>query len=193
MEMHGLAEALSGLRQFSQRVRRKHTAIAMNSAGGLLRDEAKRHAPRETGLMRRTLTVRGGTNRRGNAYAVVGAKRKFVAWVEPGKRKLRVVPKKVLNLLPPSNKVKKRKPSRYMHLVHGGTRRHEIRARNAPFLTDGRGSVFGVSVRVGARPKPFLEVAVRSKGGIAIQRAIRKVQEGIEQERRKALSKAKRK
>lgn len=194
IELKGVREAQRALDRFGRAVRRKHTRIALAAAGGTIRDEARRTAPRETGLLRRSLAVKPGTNKKGDAYTVVGASRKVIEWIEPSRRlyrkqriKMRLVSKKMLSLLPMSSKMTRRKPSKYLHLVEGGTRKHEIVAKNAKALSDGR-TFFGPRTFVSAMPKPFMSMAGKTKGPIATARAIRKLREAAEQEVSKIAS-----
>lgn len=97
--------------------------------------EARRNAPVETGLLRKSIGARtkwyrkGAERGSGVAVTVVGPRKGF--------------------------KVDGRNPAMYAHLVHGGTQPHEIVPGEARALTVGGVTIMAVQ-HPGAKPNPFL-------------------------------------
>jgi hypothetical protein len=123
--------------------------------------------------------------------AIVGARKRFkraVRFTKKGKI-IGIGKQKAAALEAGGVKLRFQSPSRYAHLVEKGTKAHVVRAKNAKVLARS-GTIFGKQVTVSARPKPFLEPTVRSRGPAAIAKHNKKMADGIEQERKKALAKS---
>lgn len=121
----GVPEAMAALRELPKGVRRKGLRIALSAAGGEYKRVVQASVPRETGLLKKAIGVKVAVpNNLKQAWVKVGAKRGMKQPVERNKRgKLKVVSKKLQQLLPPSADAKYRNPTRYLHLVEGGTSR----------------------------------------------------------------------
>lgn len=192
VSIDGLQEALKGLDGWNKAVRYRVTRDAVNAGAGVLRDGARRNVATETKLLKNNLVVKTFVPRDDSGiYCKVGARRKV-------KKAVRVTPKGITRTLGKKGlatameggaKLRYRSPTRYAHLVEFGTKRHEVRVKNAAILSDGV-RAFGQSVMVSAKPKPFMSFTVRSLGATATSRAARKIKQGIEYEARKVAVKA---
>jgi HK97 gp10 family phage protein len=126
------------------------------------REAAKRMAPRDSGLLARSISVRIGTNRKtGAVYAVVGPKRGVIARKKAGA------------LLPG-------RPSKYAHLVEFGTRPHSLASGDklARRTQAGR-QASGGRRHPGAKPHPFLAPAWRTTAMVAREDMRRVVEEEV--------------
>lgn len=91
-------------------MRLKIVRSALREAGGMIRRDMRAMAPRELGVLRRSIKVRVGSIRgqKNIQYAIVGPSRRVF---ERG-----------------------RKPTKYAHLIEGGTKKHTIRPKRAKAL-----------------------------------------------------------
>lgn len=192
VQLVGLPQALEGLSQFSDAVRFKHTRNAVSAGGGVLRDAASRRAPTESKLLKNNMAVRLLVPKNGSGiYVKVGAKKKVKKAVRiTNKGQVRQLTGKKLSAASAAGSpLVYRSPSRYLHLVHGGTKPHTVAAKNKKVLARS-GRILGTSVTVQAKANPFLDATARSEGPAASARAIGKIQQGIVEEARKAVGKA---
>ena len=144
--MSGVDGVLKSIQQLPNNVRRRGMRIALSAAGGEYKTATAARVPRETGLLKRSLGVKVAvpTNPRKTAWVKVGARRGFRQRVERNKRgKLRAVSKQVQTLLPEHAKTIYRNPTRYLHIVEGGSKRG-VRAQKfmerATVVASGRAS-----------------------------------------------------
>lgn len=83
MQVRGVRETMAALREVPRRVQLRHVRIGLSKGAGMLRDAAARMAPRDTGLLSRSLKVKvkvpdasfNKTHHGKPAYAVIGAQR----------------------------------------------------------------------------------------------------------------------
>lgn len=192
VEIVGVKEAIAGLAQFGKQVRYRVTRDAVNKGSGILRDEARRLAPIESKLLKNNLTIRTFVPKNDSGiYCKIGAKRKVKKAVAPGKDgKFKQLGGKKLAMTRLSQPVMVyRSPSRYLHLVHFGTKSHLVKPKNKKVLARA-GTIIGTSALVkGAKPQPFLDTAARTVGKAASNAAIAKIKQGIDEEARKAAVK----
>ena len=122
----GVDQAIANLAQLPRKVALRHLRVALNAAGGTIRDKAKSLAPTETRLLKKSLTVKvkipdasWDVKHHGKpAYVVIGAKRGAVGQVSAWKGKIRRVSGKSLERAHAfGHRVRVRKPSRYSHLA----------------------------------------------------------------------------
>jgi hypothetical protein len=166
IHVEGAKHAIEAFADLPARMQFKHIRIALNAAGGVIRDRAAQIVPRESGLLRRSLAVKvkipnASFNQKHwgkPEYAVIGARRRFTQAVTFNKSgKARSISREgVFTAAFKGRTVKRRKPSRYLHLVEKGT--PHVMAR------------------------PFLDTAVRTEGGVASAKAITKLKQGLAQE-----------
>jgi HK97 gp10 family phage protein len=126
VRLTGAEKAISAVNALPGRIRNRAVRVALNAAGGEFKSEVKTRAPKETGLLKRSIGVKVAVPYQKNkpAWVKVGPQRGFRQPVEKNKKgKVRTVSKKIQNLLPESSKTKYRNPTRYAHLVEGGTKR----------------------------------------------------------------------
>lgn len=202
----GLREAIAGISGFSTRVRRKVIIVAVSKGASILRAQAARRAPEDSGTLKKNMAVKVMLSRDENrCRALIGGKRGVKVQVrvnaDGGTKKLATFTKKKDGSIKVTGQKKldkavkagattaMRQPSRYLHLAEGGSRRHLVAVKKKKVLASA-GRIFGRAVMVGAKPNPFLSGTVRSHGRIATIAAIARLKSGIEDERRKALSQA---
>src|SRR4029079_3117282 len=167
-KLYGLPQAVRALEELPRRLQNRHTRIALNAAGGVLKKSAAANAPRQTGLLGRSLGVKvkvpnASFNPKHNgkpAYVIVGPRRGFLAPVARinGKIKklsIRAATKRVVSR---AGKVFARNPSRYSHLVHNP---HNV--------------VRGGQVVGRTKAHPFLTQAVQQSGQQALDKAEQKL------------------
>lgn len=164
IKVFGIPESLSAFNELPLRIRNKHLRIALNAAGGVIRDTAASIVRRESGLLAKSLRVRvkipsASFNLKHHdkpAYAVIGSSRNVVGPVVSGKL---LSTRKATKLVVGGGSVQTRRSSRYAHLLekgHGGP-------HPAPAY-------------------PFLSVAVSQSKSAALAKAVLKLQQGIAQE-----------
>jgi hypothetical protein len=161
VKVHGIQQSKKALNGFSKGVRERVTRNAVSKGAGVLRDHARTITPKETGLLKRNLIVKLMKPKRGNAYiAKVGAKRGVKAAV-------RRTGKGAIRAM----SAKKSAAA----MAGGATLKWRSPSRYA---------------HLAEKQTPFLGPTVRAKGGAAIEAHNQKLSQGIEEERKKALSKS---
>ena len=173
IRVEGVLKALRNFEQLPAKMQFKQLRIALNAAGGVIRDRAKAIAPRDSGLLRRSLDVKAKIpNESFNPkhwgkpeYVVIGANRRFsgaVTATSSGKTRVLATRKSIVKAAFNRATIVRRRPSRYIHLVE-----HDHAKRG------GAGTVMGM---------PFLDTAVRTEGQVAQLKMIRKLEQGLYQE-----------
>lgn len=130
--VYGVQDTLQAFAEIPLTVQNKGMRIALNAAGGVIRDAAVANAPKESGLLKRSLKVKvkvpnASYNRAHHgrpAYAIVGPARRIVQAVVVTKKGART--KSAAGIAKAASKglgVHIRRPSRYAHLVERGTNR----------------------------------------------------------------------
>lgn len=192
LSLLGVPEARAALNQFSDAIRRKHTRISLNKGLGILKTEAVKRVPTETKLLQKAIGVKAGTTKDGNkVYGLVGPRRgrkRAVSLTAKGKVKF-LGKKGMAKVTDAGGTLDFRNPSRYAHLVHGGTKAHAITTKNKGVLAS-KTAIFGKSVTVKAKAQPFLAQAVSAQGPAATGAIIGKLKEGVAIEAAKALAKS---
>ena len=162
MKIFGVKECLTAFADLPVTIQNKHMRIGLNAAAGVIRDAAVANAPKDTGLLQKSLKVKvkipnASYNRAHHgrpAYAVVGPSRQVVGvqtFRKSGSRgKIKTVRLKPKQRLATNV----RRPSRYAHLVERGTKR-------------------------GVKATRFLARAVSSHGSAAQAKMIQKLQDGL--------------
>lgn len=203
LKVFGVPETMASFRDLPLRLRTRHMRIALNAAGGVLRDAAVANIPKQSGLLRKSMKVKvkipdesfNVAHHGRPAYALVGASRnvagigtyrksgqkgrvKSVKLDRVGERDVfRPGPNAAHSGIPVATNLLR--PSRYAHLVERGTKGHSISAKSARVLSSGS-VVFGRSVRhPGTKARPFLSTAVRTSGSAAQAKALRKLTDGV--------------
>lgn len=145
---------------------------AVRAGSKSVREAAKRHAPRDRGILAGSITVRIGTNRKtGAIYAVIGPRRGIVS----RKRRGQVVAAR---------------PSKIAHLVMWGTEAHSlVKGDKLARRTQAGKQTDSPRFHPGAKANEFLQRAYRVTASYSAE-DMRRV---IEEETRKRLAKAKRK
>lgn len=122
VDQASVAKLVKNLEVLPRRVGLKVFRIALNAWGGVVRNTSRSLARRQTGLLRKSLTVKVkipdssyNVKHHGRpAYVIVGPARNVVGPVASGKLlSIRKATKRVLS----GGKVQTRRPSRYAHLV----------------------------------------------------------------------------
>lgn len=122
--LSGFKGAVQSIRHLPAAVQNRGVRIALSAGGGEFKRAMQARAPRETGLLKRSIGVKVGVPKDvRKAWVKVGAKRGFKQPVARNKKgKLKAVSKEVQKLLPESKYTKYRNPTRYLHLAEGGTK-----------------------------------------------------------------------
>lgn len=183
LKVFGVPECLEAFRELPRGMRNRHMRIAMNAGGGIIRDSAVAHAPRETGLLRKSLKVKvrvpdashNSAHWGRPAYAVIGPSRYVIGAARSTPKGTRLMgPKRAVKFVLGGGKLKPRVPSRYAHLVEKGTKPHKIRGAR---INGGKGIQRGV--HPGTKARSFLARAVRNVGTVAQMKVISKLREGM--------------
>lgn len=133
-------QLMHNLQIFPRKVMFKHLRIALNAWGGVVRDRMRSLAPKESGLLRQSLSVKVkipdasyNTAHHGKpGYVVVGPKRGLVRAVTRTKKGFRQKSAKgIAKAHEKGLSVQIRRPSRYAHLLERGTSRG---VRAVPFV-----------------------------------------------------------
>lgn len=162
VEVAGVSDCLRAFSELPQAVQNRQMRIGLNAAAGVIRDAAKSNAPRETGLLRRSLKIKvrvpnASYNRAHHgrpAYAVIGPARRVIGLATTAGGKTRGGIKRAIKAQSGVGTVRIRRPSRYAHLVEKGTRR-------------------------GVTPKRFLARAVSNQGEAAKAKMLNKIRDGV--------------
>lgn len=184
VQIVGIEQAIRNLQELPKGLQRKHMRIAMNAAGGVLKTAAVSRVPRQTGLLKRSLSVKVKANKRGEWFAAVGPKRGMKVGVRTtAKGTLRAMSAaKTKSLAAAGETVRYANPARYAHLAEKGTKAHIVRATNKRVLAGG-GNIYGRQVTIRARGSRFLQIAATVAGPQASAKAVQKLLDGIEHER----------
>src|SRR5947209_1346328 len=96
-KMYGLPDAVRALEELPRRLQNRHTRIALNAAGGVLKKTAQAEAPKQTRLLEQSLGVKVKVPAASHnpkhwgkpAYAIIGPRRGFLAPVARIKGKIK--------------------------------------------------------------------------------------------------------
>lgn len=182
VRMTGVPECIAALKHLPDSVQRKHLRIAMNAAGGQLKNAAVSRVPKRTGLLKQALGVKVTQKRDGNWYTVVGAKRGMSRAIRTTRKgTTRAMSKRAtanLAFTPGGGSQKRVNPARYLHLAEAGTRSHFVTVKNRRVLS-GNGGIWGRKVAIRAKPSRFLAAAAQTTGPAAVDKAVSKLREAI--------------
>lgn len=156
LTLEGGQELRALFAELPKRVVNKCLRRAVQVASGPILKSAKAKAPRESGLLKRSL-VRKMKSRKGVHTATVGAKKGFSG----------------------TYRGKKRVPSRYLHLVSKGTRPHNVAGKK------GLTAIHGSGFHPGAKANDFLLEAYRANKANAERLAADSLKTSIYSEARK--------
>ena len=174
-KMLGVEDLIRSMDEWKRAVRARVIRNAVRKTGPIASRAMKQRAPRETGLLKKSIGHRVYTHRNGmGAGMVAGPRKGFEATVVGRKRKRKPrrytqMTKNERNLGLAFGRTQKRNPTKYGHLVEGG------------FRTKGGGQV---------EPSRFMQLAwvsVQSRLTAAMRTAMKA---GIEREAAKAAAKA---
>lgn len=169
----GVPEALRALEQFSTSIQRKQTRIALSAAGGVMKAEVIKRTPVRTGTLKKYQIVKTALSKdKSIAYTLVGAKRRVKVAVSENKSgELKVI-------------------ARFITKKDG-----TIKASGAKRLSKAEAAGKQVAYQV---PSRYSHLAERNTKYLAhslaacqyraAEAAIKKLREGVEEERRKAAS-----
>lgn len=184
VQLVGVKECLAALHNVEDSVKRKYVRMALNAAGGQVKDAAVSRVPLRTKLLKQALGVKV-TQRKSNGewYVVIGVKRgmsRAVRITRSGATK--TMSKRAtsnLRFTPGGGQVKRISPSRYLHLAEKGTKAHFVSVKNKKVLASG-GVIYGRRVAIRAKPARFMAAASQIAGPAAIQKAVTKLKELVE-------------
>lgn len=162
--VHGDEQLRVNLVKLKVAVQRKITRKAVTAAMRPLRMTAKKFAPKDTGQMRKQLVSKIKTYKSGNVFGIVGVKNE-------------------------KDSATGRRPSKYLHLVMGGTKAHDILPTKKRILVStnlfAKGNkikriVFGRRVQhPGAKKNPFLTDAFHGSSEAALDKFRDVMRDGI--------------
>jgi HK97 gp10 family phage protein len=188
LRVGGVQDTLNAFRDLPRAIRNKHMRIAMNAGAGVIRDAAVANAPKQSGLLRKSLKIKVrvpdasyNVKHHGKpAYAVIGPARHVVARVATIKGVVKTITtRQAIKRSFGGGGFTTRRPSRYAHLVEKGTRPHGIKAKSGGLLSNQQ-AVFGRSVKhPGTKPQRPMARAVQSSGEAAKNKVIQKLHDGI--------------
>lgn len=201
VKVFGVPETMAAFTELPRSLRIRHMRIALNAAGGVLRDAAVANTPKESGLLRKAMKVKVSVPEasfniahwKRPSYALVGASRnvtgiqRFRASGRKGSFRMmrtfvrgpREARQEFFAKTGLAVATTLRRPSRYAHLVERGTKGHSIIAKSARVLSSGS-VIFGRSVRhPGTKARHPLATAVRTSGSAAQVKALRKLTDGV--------------
>jgi HK97 gp10 family phage protein len=151
---------LSGMGKAANKIVKK----AMGEAGKIILKEAKGGIPRESGLLKKSMGRKVKVYRgSGAVVAIVGPRTGFVQIVDV--KGLGGIRHSVL-----------RDPTKYAHLVEGGTKPHSLQKRG------GGGQRRGPQTHPGARPHPFLGRAIKYNEGRIVDAVSETITAGLDAE-----------
>lgn len=162
--VHGEAQLAANLLKLKVAVQKKITRKAVTAAMRPLRMTAKKFAPKDTGQLRKQLVSKVKTYKSGNVFGIVGVKNE-------------------------KDEATGRRPSKYLHLVLGGTKAHEIRPRRKRVLVGTNLFAKGNAVQrvmygrlvqhPGAKKNPFLTDAFSGSSEAALDKFRDVMRDGI--------------
>jgi len=163
IRIYGDKEMDRALRKLGKKVDRKLSLAAVRVGARPIWQDAARRAPRQTGILGRSMGARTKKYRRGAeaAIAVIGARTRFRTTVGGYPRQ----------------------PAFYAHLVAKGTRPHLLR-----YLRIGGQLIRQWWRHPGARPQPFLGPAFEANKTVALRKIRDNLRKGIEREAKKAAA-----
>lgn len=184
VQVTGVREALNAFRELPRRVRFRHLRIALNAAGGVIRDRAASLARRETGLLSKSIGVKVkipdasfNSDHHGKpAYAVIGAKRRAGKIMRVNRRG------KLKGITAANRELKAARKSLAGTLTP--LKREEAAVKSV--LAKNAGAVYRVPSRyshLAERKQSFIGAAGRQVQGQAVARISEKLTQGIESER----------
>ncbi len=162
----GDAELEQAFKELPDRVQRKHLRHGVRRAGSVIGRAAKAHAPRETGLLARSIGQRAFTHRDKKGIGTrIGPRKGFGRMVRVNKRgDLKALSKgKMAEAQAAGEQLEYRDPAKYAHIVELGRR----------------------------GGKPFLTPALEESKGAALATIAASVREGIDTEAPKFMPKGK--
>jgi hypothetical protein len=166
IKLVGMEKCLRALSELPKRVQNKQMRIAMNAGGGVIKQTVISLAPSKH--LKRHQAVKVKQKRNGEWFAAIGTKRgKTITIKIKGKS---------------FTQIKKFNISRIAHLLDGGTKRHEVKAKNKRSLAtpiNGQWQFFGKRVFVRAKATNYMSRAATIAGPAATEKAVRKLNEGI--------------
>ena len=163
-EVKGVEEAIEALAQIKRSIANRILRTAMRKAAKPIWDAAKSNVAVETGLLKKSLFAKVKTYPSGVTVAVVGPRKGFKMAATKGVRKAGSATAKRFA------KSQGRNPTKYAHLVEGGTKPHALGSGSR--LTLGRKSYTRAGPQSGrrhpgARAQPFLKPAMDANVGQA--------------------------
>lgn len=167
--VYGVEDCLAAFSELPMTVQNKGMRIGLNAAGGVLSDAAVANAPKESGLLRRSLKVKvkipnASYNRAHHgrpAYAIVGPTRRLVQAVAITNKGARTKSAKgIAKAHAAGRTIQIRRPARYAHLAGPG------------------------------RKGRFLHQAVASHGGAALDKMVGKLRGTLSEWAAKRAAKA---
>jgi hypothetical protein len=173
MKVAGLEKCLHNLAELPKRTETKLMRIALSAGGGIVKQTVISLAPSKH--LKKHQIVKVKRKRSGEWFAAIGTKRgKTVILKNKGKigRTTRTQTKK-FNI------------SRIAHLLEGGTKKHEVRAKSKRTLAAPVGGVwqaFGRRVMVGSKATNYMRRAAAISGPAAQAKTVSKLNEGITKE-----------
>lgn len=137
-----------------------------NKSSKIIKEAVVANVPIVSGTLKRAMGVKQRTYKNGAVVNAIGPRSDFQSWVTDGRRTVSFL--KIVT----SAKAKLQKPVKYSHLVHDGTRPHQIITRFGSRVFGRRGNVvrrnYVIINHPGARANPFITRGYRSSESRAV-------------------------
>lgn len=137
-----------------------------NKAAKVIREAVTANVPNVSGSLKRSMGVKQKTYSNGAVVNAIGPRSDYQNWVTDNTRTVSFL--KILT----NPKAKLRRPVKYSHLVHDGTRPHQIITRFGSRVFGRRGNVrrrnYIIVEHPGARANPFISRGYRSSESQAL-------------------------
>lgn len=187
-----LSRTLATLGEFPRAVQNKVVRIAVNAGGGVIKKSEESLAAPLSVVLSKSVRVKVkvpkasfNVKHHGKpAYAIIGPSRSIVGLSTNKSGKVKeLTEKQVAKGAPKGGTIKRGKPSRYAHLIEGGTKAHRIKPKpGGRLLTDGYYSFGGAVNHPGTRARSFVGAAIQQSGQQALDKMNSKLAEGINQQ-----------
>lgn len=159
VSLQNTPQVLSLLESVIAKAKKSVVKKAVTAAGKVLVKDMRKRVKRRRGWLRKSIRARVKVKKGGvGGYVVVGPGRRAKGIVVDGREI---------------------QPTKYAHLVEGGTAPHHIGAGAMSSVARLRGmAAMKVGARhPGAKARPFVEPAIRSKGPEMVEAMVKKIQE----------------
>lgn len=166
MDAHLDTQDLKKFHSLSSKMQKVILRESGNKSSRVIKDAVVANVPIVSGTLKRSMGVKQKTYSGGAVVNAIGPRSDFQNWVTDGRRTVSFL-KIVTN-----PKARLQKPVKYSHLVHEGTKAHQIITRFGSRVFGRRGNVIRRNYMIinhpGARANPFITRGYRSSESRAV-------------------------